>query len=258
MVFPVSERVVYNKNPLTQVICQLRFPPILTILAKEPADFQEKVRSAGYPFYQKTVAAVPQEIARVLGQLSIPGAPPASPVHKFLGEDRTSEINLTQEVLAVATTKYLRWQQFESTIRLGMQALEAVYHPAFYLRSGLRYRNIIDRAKLSLGETPWSELVRDQIIGLLADQSLSGRITSVRSQAVIRLETSHEFMSLRHGFVPLPTGSQGYVIDADFYTDEKQSGESVFDALGRLHREAGNFFRWSILEKLSDALGPGI
>jgi uncharacterized protein (TIGR04255 family) len=258
MTFPASDRVVYARNPLIQVICQLRFPPILTIAAKEPADFQERVRLAGYPFYQKTVqgvSAVPQEISMILGQFPASAGSVASVVHKFLVEDRTSEIDLTQEVVGVGTTKYLRWQQFESSIRVATQALEAVYRPGFYLRVALRYRNTIDREKLNLDETQWSELVQGHVLGLLDNQTLNGRITSIRSQAVIRLEQNQEFLSLRHGFVPLTPGRQGYAIDAEFYSNAKQSGESVFDTLGRLHGEAGNFFRWSITEKLSNALG---
>ena len=39
--FSASERVLYGKRQLIEVICQLRFPTILSISAKEPAEFQE-------------------------------------------------------------------------------------------------------------------------------------------------------------------------------------------------------------------------
>ena len=44
MPFPNVPRVTYRNNPLVQVICQLRFPPILKIDAEVPADFQESIR----------------------------------------------------------------------------------------------------------------------------------------------------------------------------------------------------------------------
>ena len=36
----------YAKGQLIEVICQLRFPTILSIDTREPADFQETVRAA--------------------------------------------------------------------------------------------------------------------------------------------------------------------------------------------------------------------
>lgn len=44
MPFPESKRVFYVKNPLAEVICQLRFPAILRIGAESPHEFQERIR----------------------------------------------------------------------------------------------------------------------------------------------------------------------------------------------------------------------
>ena len=57
MPFPESERVVFRRNTLAEVICQLRFPPILEIAAKDPAAFQEQIR-AEYPLYQRNQGPV--------------------------------------------------------------------------------------------------------------------------------------------------------------------------------------------------------
>ena len=40
-VFPNSPRVIYERTPLRQVICQLRFRMILRVTAETPAVFQE-------------------------------------------------------------------------------------------------------------------------------------------------------------------------------------------------------------------------
>ena len=39
--FPDTPRVVYNKNPLFEVLCQLRFPHILRIETEIPAAVPE-------------------------------------------------------------------------------------------------------------------------------------------------------------------------------------------------------------------------
>ena len=54
MPFPDSERVIYQRNPLLEVICQLRFPSILRIDSEAPAVFQERVRKE-YPMYQEAL-----------------------------------------------------------------------------------------------------------------------------------------------------------------------------------------------------------
>ena len=37
-------RCIYKNNQIAEVICQLRFPEILSIAAKLPVDFQEAIR----------------------------------------------------------------------------------------------------------------------------------------------------------------------------------------------------------------------
>ena len=50
MLFAPYERYQYARAPLVEVICQLRFPTILSIGAKEPAEFQEAIRK-DFPQY---------------------------------------------------------------------------------------------------------------------------------------------------------------------------------------------------------------
>ncbi len=44
----MEPRCRYGKSPLGEVICQLRFPEILSISAKLPVEFQEEIRGE-YP-----------------------------------------------------------------------------------------------------------------------------------------------------------------------------------------------------------------
>ena len=45
MLFSDHPRTHYRTAPAHEVICQLRFPPILSINTTEPADFQEAIRT---------------------------------------------------------------------------------------------------------------------------------------------------------------------------------------------------------------------
>ncbi len=52
MTFPSRQRIIYERNPLDRVICQVRFPPILRIDSEIPAVFQERIRK-DFPEYNE-------------------------------------------------------------------------------------------------------------------------------------------------------------------------------------------------------------
>lgn len=70
MKLPNYERVIYEYNPLIEVIAQLRFPTILRITHKEPVDFQDSVRFE-YPFFEAYKnLQIPTELSNLLTQFS--------------------------------------------------------------------------------------------------------------------------------------------------------------------------------------------
>lgn len=101
--------MIYQRNPIREVICQLRFPAILEIGTQEPAAFQKRVK-ASYPLYKKEDPGrqLPPELLSLLGQL--PGTPLPSPgeriTYKFLTEDTSRFISLAQQFVAVSETRY--------------------------------------------------------------------------------------------------------------------------------------------------------
>lgn len=251
MVFPDSERVIYDNNPLKQVICQLRFSAILAITSKdkEPADFQDRVRGI-YPEYERTFSPIPKELADMFP------VPPEGLIHKFQTVDHKHEIDLAQHFIAVATTEYTRWENFEEAIRLATGALEQIYAPPFYSRIGLRYINVIERENCGLGNVPWGQLIRSSIAGLVAESDLTGRAQITQSQALVRLDQPNEYLTLRSGLIPQPGGTEKYDIDADFYRDGNTAPAETLSILERFNGEARNFFHWATREQLRTALGP--
>ena len=61
MLFSDRPRTRYNNAPAHEVICQLRFPTILSINNTEPADFQEAIRDE-FPRYVRRQDPVPPKV----------------------------------------------------------------------------------------------------------------------------------------------------------------------------------------------------
>src|SRR5258708_615126 len=62
--FPDAERVIYDHNTLGEVLCQVKFPPVLRIEAELPAQFQDRIRDV-FEIYKDSPATVLGGIAGV-------------------------------------------------------------------------------------------------------------------------------------------------------------------------------------------------
>ena len=131
MLFPESERVLYQKNPLVEVICQLRFPTILRIREGQLADFQDIIRK-DYPVYTEQEPSVgispqlPKELASIIEQMNIPLSAGLF-IHRFSTTDSKRFISLRSEFMALAETSYERWELFREEAIKAESALKKVY-----------------------------------------------------------------------------------------------------------------------------------
>jgi uncharacterized protein (TIGR04255 family) len=259
MLFPDSGRVVYKKNPLTEVICQLRFPPILRIDTELPAMFQEKVREQ-YPLYQEAAQQtinfpeLPKQLARVVGEM---GLRRSGKAHDFLSADEGWKVGLTREFLAVSTSRYERWEQFIEHLTGPLEALLEIYSPPFFTRVGLRYQNVIQRSALELQETPWSELLKPHILGELAYEGMAEATAASFTQTLLRQDELESQVHIRHGLAFYEdSAEQNYAIDSDFFSDQKTEPSNVFSKLTPFNAQAGRLFRWCITDRLHNAREP--
>src|SRR6185436_18142522 len=165
MPFPESTRVVYERNPLESVICQLRFPEILRIDSAIPADFQERVRHEYPIFEQKQTQSIQMgEVAKLVGSMA-PFAPRSA--YDFSSSDRAWTLGLTASAISMRTTRYRSWREFKERFEPAVAAMIEIYQPVFYERIGLRYKDVIVRSTLGLANHPWVELLQPHIAGEL-------------------------------------------------------------------------------------------
>lgn len=260
--FPESERVVYARNPLIEVICQLRFPPILRIATEPPAAFQEQVRGE-YPLLSEKLPEVNFDVPA--------GMPPAIasilkagfPTRKLIGYDFASadekwKVSLTQDFLSLSTKQYSRWEDFRKHLQGPLKALIAVYAPAFFARIGLRYQDLIQRSRLDLPlATKWSELIKPHMAGVHAVPELEGHIEESVGQLLIKLPKFNGKVRVNYGIVQTQdTRENCFLIDSDYHTEERTKTDAVDGILNYFNRQSGKFFRWCIEDRLKAALEP--
>jgi len=257
MPFPESRRVIYDKNPLTEVISQLRFPTVLAIEAEIPAAFQEKVRF-DYPAFDdgsgvRLPELLPQEIARLLGSSFGLSAPK---VYAFTSSDGVWKVNLNREFVAVSCTRYERWDHFRARLLHVLENLDVVYNLSYYTRVGLRYRNLIDRDELELKDVAWSELFQPHLAGELAS-AMADSVVQNQHQLLVDLPNGEGRVRVVHGMALQPPRPDPlYVIDNDFFIEGRVEKSDAANKLDAFNKHSGGLFRSFIKDKLDRAMGP--
>lgn len=257
--FSTQPRCIYRNNQLGQVICQLRFPEILTIGANAPVQFQEAIRDE-YPQFMAKQEAAPAKLTGTPGNLQIANQPTTVNYH-FISEDGTWRVNLTSKFISLATSQYTCWEDFAAKLDKPLATFISVYKPAYFERVGLRYINFISRNALGLEGESFRELLDARYLGILADEELP-------QNAASKCTVDAEF-GIRGGCRakihagPGMVKRQGqqdnevkFIFDQDLYMPGKVAVNLSAGALETLHSQAFAIFRDAITDRLHEAMEP--
>ena len=267
MPFPDAKRVIYNKNPLIQVVCQLRFPRILSINEREPVSFQERIKGE----YQIYSVITELEGQFEFGPVNTDGTPPVPRVtqsvnsknHRFSSDDGNWHVNLTPTVMALSTSKYSRWEDFNEKLKEPLSAFEDLYDPPFYERIGLRYVDAFRRSELGLEGVDWAELIQPSVSGFLSDEHIRGDINSynslteldIGSGATAQIRSALGYVGgVENGF-PRTNSELAFIIDSDMFFPRKNI-DDLDASLAYLHDISTKLIRTMITDKLHDAMEP--
>lgn len=262
MPFPDVQRVIYEKNPLDRVICQLRFPPILKIEKEIPAEFQDQIRQE-FPRYrekEELALPIPQQVQGELPSEFLRQALPIqSKNYEFSSEDGKWTVNLTRNFIALTTRQYRRREEFQKRLTGPVAALCSIYKPAYFSRVGLRYVDIIRRSALGLNsDEPWSELLKPHVLGLLSSSSAIAKdIRAFETTCEVLLEDQRSLVRVATALAEEQnTKEECFMIDSDFYNAENTDTAKVNEKLNYFHIRASRLIQWLITEKLHRAMEP--
>lgn len=261
MLFPEVKRVIYKKSPLDRVICQLRFPPILRIGAEPPVEFQDRVRKE-FPYYSEKnelTMGIPSRVREqipheLLGEILRTAD---TKNHEFSSEDGQWKINLTHTFIALSTDRYEVWEDFKHKLDIPLKTLINVYSPAHFSRIGLRYREVIQRSILGLNDVSWTDLLKPQILGFLADSEIGQSVQNLESIYEISLPDGESAVRMSTQLTrDRNSGEVCYVIDSDFFNRRKTLTSDVRGRLDDFNKHASKLFRWCITERLHKSMEP--
>ena len=257
--FSTNARCIYRENQLAEVICQLRFPEILTIATTLPDTFQEAIRSE-FPQFQRRQEAPAPRISGIPGNLALQNQPPVIN-YQFSSADGIWRINLTSKFISLSCSKYIRWEDFAARLDKPLAAFIQIYRPAYFERVGLRYLNFISRFDLGLEGVPYSQLMNPCYLGPMAEEDVSeGSCSRCSVDSELNLRGGCR-VKLHAGPGLVKKNGQSdkeikFIFDQDLYMPGQVPVNLSAGALQTLHSQAYSIFRGAITDKLHDAMEP--
>lgn len=259
--YSMEERVHYEKNQLMNVICQLRFPRILTIGSKEPADFQEAVRKH-FPRYSFKTETPPPIPVNQGGKITVQNREPIRN-YSFSSLDGKESLNLTDGFLSLTVSEYTDWESFAALLDYATAEFCRIYEPACFERVGLRYLNAFSREDLGLEGSRWSDLISPAYCGLLGEEDTAdsdfSRCTQdaefkARGGCSVRIHAGPGLVKRGGIQEKIPR----YVLDLDVFMLGQLPLRQLTGALQSAHLVANRIFRDAIREELHQAMGPSL
>ncbi len=254
-----GKKYIYEKQQLIEVICQLRFPPILSIDTDIPAAFQERIRER-FPRYEVRDENLPS-----------PSGMQKQKNHSFISADGSYKLSLTKSFVALSTMRYTSWEDFAAWLDEPLGQFISVYKPAYFERIGLRYLNGFSRDKLELPECRWNDLIQSQYLSVLdSDDVDEASVTKCSVDLEMKLDRKNSVkLHAGPGFVKrairTPKGIQQvqepksrFIFDQDLFSAGNIPLKDAAAALDALHVHADRLFSEAITDVLHNAMEPVI
>ena len=257
--FSTKAHCHYRANQIAEVICQLRFPEILSIGASAPAAFQDAIRDEFPQFIRRQDLPAPK-ITGMPGHLSLENQPGVIN-YQFSSADGAWRVNLTSRFISLTCNHYTSWEEFAKKLDKPLAAFIQIYKPAYFERIGLRYLNFISRYELGLEGVPFSQLIAPCYLGPLMEKDVQ-EANSTRCNIDAELNIRGGCRLKVHagpGFVKKNGKSDQevkFIFDQDLFMPGQVPVNLSAGALQTLHAQAWSIFRGAITDQLHNAMDP--
>lgn len=249
-------RVIYEKNPLIEVVLQIQFPTNLSISTQEPIVFQNAIKN-DFPNYR-------QEIQNEKEISLLPNNNEIKPfvrnkntkIHTFITKEGFSKISLSNSTISISTLKYERWEFFIELFTKTVKEFLNIYSPPYIERIGLRYIDAFKRKELNLNGVSWNKLINHPWIGVLdtIDEN-KALLSSLDTEYILDDNISH--LKVHSGLGRINNYQDPvFIIDSDFIHIANENVDDWESITNRLHDYSDNFYQSTITPQLKKALKP--
>lgn len=254
-VAPPRKHPKLARSPLVNVVCQVRFPPLLELAAEERrnellAELQRALED--YPLFAQVMG---QEI--LLGPEGVQAQESRPTQFRFTSDDGRWNVGLGPDSLSLQTAHYDHFNDFVGRWQTIATAVQGILTPSRQLRIGLRY---VDELRVDEADRPvqWVGFLAPEVLGLAGSKKWGMSTTQSFQEWVLHVETVR--CTVRHGFLPSEVHGREpfYLLDTDCYVEEVSAFDPVaqLDYLDRFNDIAYELFRDALSESLYKTLEP--
>jgi uncharacterized protein (TIGR04255 family) len=231
--------VILGNPPLTEVICQLRYPPVLRLQhdLQLVAAIQDGLRDS-YPKLEAQAMislAVPSELAEA------PRASVAGRTWRLTDDAGTWVVAIAADFVALSTHAYQHWEDFAERLEVVFRTVREAARINTATRLGLRYTN---QVSLPTEEGLWPQIIEPELLGWVADLGNDYSLQSSLQEARLRADSCR--VGFRHGILPVSEAGarQAYLLDIDCYTEGLTSADpaALLAQAKEFNRVANRFF----------------
>jgi uncharacterized protein (TIGR04255 family) len=248
--FPNKPEIRLRKSPLDEVICQVKFPPILKITKETPVELQEAIRDR-FPDLQVEQGFLIQFPKVGSSEKPLVETPPR--VHRFIRPDNQSHATLGHDFFSLSTKAYQHWDEFTADFQLLETAVRNIYHLPYATRIGLRFIN-----RFSLNNTGSNsikevlDLFRSEFTCLFQTkcwqqpEEMISQIIIADGQAKLAIRSKYG----SENQIPF------FIMDFDYFQEGRLALENLIETLTHFHDRIYQAFRWSIFDESLERFDP--
>lgn len=242
----------YQKNSLTKVILNLKFPQILGLNENNPpSEFQRKIMKQFPYVHEKRGENVSFEFH--------PNKPVINREPKikweFKSKNNLRTVSIDEESLIIEFSKYTVFEEFYEVAKFIFEQFTEIYNTGIF-RIGLRYINEIREKKGNPRD--WKDIINPSLISISED-FLDPEDKLVRSMHVLELKEDDYHFRFQFGMFnsnyPSRLTKKEFVLDYDCISTEDLEKEAVFNTIEKFHEIIDEWFNRSIGPKQKEKMG---
>ena len=248
--FGQHEDVFFKKAPLSLVLTQIRFSPILSLVSDAAlAGFQEALRDQ-YPHLSRE-----QEADFQIGARGV-AVHETAPVWRLSDAEEKWEwrVSIAVDFVSLETTRYREFDFFAEKLHYVIDAVRRTLQPSPSVRLGLRKVNDFTHPSVRR-PSDWKRWLRPEFLGLLAAPAETP--DPFFGFADARYSNDEGVLAVRHG---LPVeGDLTYRVDLDYFTDrpyEVAADSGLVEHLKTFSDGITSFFHWILTPEMYTHLEP--